>query len=77
MARGKHKIINNRSQYTLTSSELNSSTTRSHEYPNTPEKHDADLKSHLMKILSVDTLILLRRGNKMPMKGITETKYGA
>jgi hypothetical protein len=26
---------------------------------------------------SVDTLILLRRGNKIPMKGITETKFGA
>jgi hypothetical protein len=26
---------------------------------------------------SVDTLILHRRGNKMPMKGVTETKYGA
>jgi hypothetical protein len=26
---------------------------------------------------SVDTLILLRRGNKIPMEGITETKFGA
>jgi hypothetical protein len=26
---------------------------------------------------SVDTLILLRRGNKIPMEGVTETKYGA
>jgi hypothetical protein len=26
---------------------------------------------------SVDTLILLRRGYKTPMEGITETKYGA
>jgi hypothetical protein len=26
---------------------------------------------------SVDTLILLRRGNKIPMKGVTETKCGA
>jgi hypothetical protein len=26
---------------------------------------------------SVDTLILLRRGNKIPMEGITETKCGA
>jgi hypothetical protein len=25
----------------------------------------------------VDTLILLRRGNKIPMKGVTETKFGA
>ena len=26
---------------------------------------------------SVDTLILLRMGNKIPMEGVTETKFGA
>jgi hypothetical protein len=26
---------------------------------------------------SVDTLILLRRGNKIPMEGVTETKFRA
>jgi hypothetical protein len=26
---------------------------------------------------SVDTLVLLRRGNKIPMGGVTETKCGA
>jgi hypothetical protein len=26
---------------------------------------------------SVDTSILLRRGSKIPMEGVTETKYGA
>jgi hypothetical protein len=26
---------------------------------------------------SVDTLFLLRMGNKIPMDGITETKFGA
>jgi hypothetical protein len=26
---------------------------------------------------SVDNMILLRRGNKIPMKGVTETKCGA
>jgi hypothetical protein len=26
---------------------------------------------------SVDTSILLRRGNKIPKGGVTETKYGA
>jgi hypothetical protein len=26
---------------------------------------------------SVYTLILLRRGNKIPMEGVTETKFGA
>jgi hypothetical protein len=25
---------------------------------------------------SVDTLVLLRRGNKITMEGVTETKYG-
>jgi hypothetical protein len=26
---------------------------------------------------SVDSMILLRRGNKIPMEGVTETKFGA
>jgi hypothetical protein len=26
---------------------------------------------------SLDTSILLRRGNKIPMEGVTETKFGA
>ena len=26
---------------------------------------------------SVDTSILLRRGNKIPMEGVTETKFGS
>jgi hypothetical protein len=26
---------------------------------------------------SVDTSLLLRRGNKIPMEGVTETKFGA
>ena len=26
---------------------------------------------------SVDTLVLLRIGNKIPMEGVTETKFGA
>jgi hypothetical protein len=26
---------------------------------------------------SMDTLILLRRGNKIPLEGVTETKFGA
>ena len=26
---------------------------------------------------SVDILILFRRGNKIPMEGVTETKFGA
>ena len=51
MVRGKLKIINNRSQYTLTPSESSSPTKASHGHPNTPEKHDADLKYHFMKII--------------------------
>jgi hypothetical protein len=51
MVRGKHKIISNRSQCTLTSSAPNSPITASHKYPNTLEKKDTDLKFHLMKII--------------------------
>jgi hypothetical protein len=29
------------------------------------------------KVQSVDTLLLLRMGNKIPMEGATETKFGA
>jgi antitoxin component HigA of HigAB toxin-antitoxin module len=50
MAKGKHKTISNRNQYTWASSELSSSTTASPEY-NTPENQEADLKSYLMKII--------------------------
>jgi hypothetical protein len=32
------------------------------------------MKLKKKKDQSVDTLILLRRGNKMPMEGVTETK---
>ena len=49
--RGKHKNISKRSQYILAPSELTSPSTASPEYPNTPEKHDIDLKFHLKKII--------------------------
>jgi hypothetical protein len=45
------KTISNRSHYTLAPSEPSNPTTSSPEYPNTPKKHDGDLKSFLMKII--------------------------
>jgi hypothetical protein len=35
------------------------------------------MKLKKMEDQSLDTLILLRRGYKTPMEGVTETKYGA
>ena len=52
MARGKG--ISKRSQGYLVSSEHSSLTTASPGYPNTPEKQDSDLKSHLMMIMIED-----------------------
>jgi hypothetical protein len=52
MARGKHKAISKRSQYTKTSSEPSSPTTADAEYNNTPEDQEADLKYYLIKIES-------------------------
>jgi hypothetical protein len=49
--KGKHKNIRNRNQGYLASSELSSPTTVSPGYPNTPEKEDSDLKSHLMMMI--------------------------
>jgi hypothetical protein len=51
MAGGKHKNISNRNQGYLASSEPSSPTTVSSGYPNTPEKQDFDLKSHLMTMI--------------------------
>ena len=51
MARGKHKNLTNRTEGYLASSEPNSPTTVSHGYPNTPEKQDFNLKSHLMMMI--------------------------
>ena len=51
MVRGKGKNINNRNQGYLASSEPSSPTTRSPGYPNTPEKQDSNLTSHLMMII--------------------------
>jgi hypothetical protein len=35
------------------------------------------MKLKMKEDQSVDTSILLRRGNKIPMEGVTETKLGA
>jgi hypothetical protein len=51
MAKGKRKKLNNRNQGYLASSEPSSPTTVSPGYPNTPEKQDSDLKSHLMMMI--------------------------
>jgi hypothetical protein len=51
MARGNGKNISNRNQAYLASSEPSSPITVSPGYPNTPEKQDSDLKSHLMMMI--------------------------
>ena len=51
MVRGKGKNISNRNQDYLASSEPSSPTTANPGYPNTPEKQDYDLKSHLMMMV--------------------------
>ena len=51
MAGSKHKNISNRNQRYLASLEPSSPTTASPGYPNTPEKQDSDLKSHLMMMI--------------------------
>jgi hypothetical protein len=35
------------------------------------------MKFKKKEVQSVDTSILLRRGNKIPMEGVTETRCGA
>jgi hypothetical protein len=35
------------------------------------------IQEHIKTIIHVDTLPLLRIGNKTPMEGVTETKFGA
>jgi hypothetical protein len=46
--------------------------------PEAQNAQDTICKTHELKKKedqSVDTLILLRRGNKIPMEGVTETKF--
>jgi hypothetical protein len=54
MARDKDKNISKRNQGYLASSGPSSPTTVSTEYPNTPEKQDSDLKSHLIEEFNED-----------------------
>jgi hypothetical protein len=51
MVRGKGKNISNRNQGYLPSSEPSSPTTVNPENPNTTEKQDSDLKSHLTMVI--------------------------
>jgi len=51
MARGKRMNPRNRTQDYMASSEPNPPTKANTEYPNTQEKHDLDLKSHLIMML--------------------------
>ena len=51
MLRGKGKKISNRNQGSLASSKPSSPNTVSPGYPNTPEKQDPELKSHLMMMI--------------------------
>jgi hypothetical protein len=51
MLRGKGKNTSNRNQGCLASPETSSPTRASPGYPNTPEKQDSDLKSHLMMMI--------------------------
>jgi hypothetical protein len=51
MARGKHRIISDRTECNLAPSESSSPITTNPGYPNTHERQDNDLKSHLMKMI--------------------------
>jgi len=52
MERGKHRNPSNRNQEDyMASSGPNPPTKANTEYPNTPEKQDPDLKSHLIMML--------------------------
>jgi hypothetical protein len=51
MVKGKCKNLRNRNQYYLATSGLISPTTANPGCPNTPEKQDSDIKSHLIKMI--------------------------
>jgi hypothetical protein len=51
MAKGKWKNLTNKNQDYLAPSEPNSPITASSGFPNTPEKHDIDLKSYHMMLI--------------------------
>jgi hypothetical protein len=51
MAKGKHNNLTNRNQGYMASSKPSSPTTANPGYPNTLDKQDLDLKSHLMILI--------------------------
>jgi hypothetical protein len=51
MVKGKHKNLTNTNQGYWASSEPSRTTTVSPGYPNTPKKHNTDLKSYLMVVV--------------------------
>jgi hypothetical protein len=51
MAKGKHRNLINKNQEDWAPSEPSMPNTTSSGYPNTPEKQDSDLKSHLMMVV--------------------------
>jgi hypothetical protein len=51
MVKGKLKNLTNRNKDHLASSERSIPTTASPGYPNTPGKHDSDLKSYLIMLV--------------------------
>ena len=51
MGKGKHKNPTNRNQGHMATSEPSSPNTASPGYPNTSEKQELDLKSHLMMLI--------------------------
>jgi hypothetical protein len=55
MARDKHKSITNRNQGIMVPSEVRSLNMASPGYPNTTEKQDSILKSHIMKMIENPT----------------------
>jgi hypothetical protein len=68
MVEGKQKNISNRSQCNLAPLK-SSSTTVSPGYPNTHEKRDSDLKSHLMKMIEA-----FKEDIKPPLKKYRKTQ---
>jgi hypothetical protein len=72
MSRGKDKNMSHKNQSYLASSEPNSPTTASPEKPNTAEKQDSDLKSHLMMMVEdfkKDISNSLKKHKRMQVNG--------
>jgi hypothetical protein len=75
MARDKGKNISNRNQDYLESSEPSSPIRVSPGYPNTPEKQDSDLKSHLMMMIEdINNSLKYRRTQVNPLNNYRKTQ---